>query len=224
MPTVLVIGASRGIGLEFARQYAADGARVVATHRKADDAARLRAIGARPLALDVLDADSVAGLVRQLDGEALDIVIVNAGVYGPRSTQLVAPTATEFDAVMHTNVLAPMQLVALLAPPLVATRGKLAVISSKMGALGSMSNAGGWLYRASKAAVNVVLRAASLELGPQGVVCMAFHPGWVRTDMGGADADLDVKDAVASLRRVIAAANASHNGKFLNYTGEQLAW
>jgi NAD(P)-dependent dehydrogenase (short-subunit alcohol dehydrogenase family) len=224
MPTVLIVGASRGIGLELARQYAADGARVIATHRKPEDAAKLRAIGARPLLLDVLDAGAVAGLGWQLDGETLDIAIVNAGVYGPRTSGLSAPTVDEFDAVMRTNVHAPMQLVALLAPQLAAARGKLAVISSKMGAIGTMSTASGWLYRASKAAVNAILRAASIELGAQGVVCMAFHPGWVRTDMGGPDADLDVGTSVAQLRRVIAAANASHNGKFLNYNGEQLSW
>jgi NAD(P)-dependent dehydrogenase (short-subunit alcohol dehydrogenase family) len=224
MPTVLVIGASRGLGLELARQYAADGARVIATHRKPEDAARLRAIGARPLALDVLDAGALAGLGRQLDGEPLDVAVINAGVYGPRSGGLSAPTLAEFDAVMHTNVHAPMQLLALLGPQLAATRGKLAVISSKMGSVSLMSTASGWLYRASKAALNSALRSASIELGARGVVCMAFHPGWVRTDMGGPDADLDVKEAVSSLRHVIAAANASHNGKFLNYNGEQLSW
>jgi NAD(P)-dependent dehydrogenase (short-subunit alcohol dehydrogenase family) len=87
-----------------------------------------------------------------------------------------------------------------------------------------MSSSAGWLYRASKAAVNAAVKAASLELGTRGVVCVAFHPGWVRTDMGGADADLAVDESVTSLRRVIQAANASHNGKFLNYNGEQIAW
>jgi NAD(P)-dependent dehydrogenase (short-subunit alcohol dehydrogenase family) len=224
MPTVLVIGASRGIGLEFVRQYAADGARVIATHRQPDDGVRLRALGARPLALDVLDTGALAGFGAQLEGEALDLVIVNAGVYGTRSTGLAAPTQAEFDAVMRTNVHAPMQLIELLGPQLAATQGKLAVISSSMGSISRMTHASGWLYRASKAALNSVLRAASIELGAKGVTCMAFHPGWVRTDMGGADADLAVDESVASLRRVIHAANASHNGKFLNYNGEQIAW
>ena len=92
---------------------------------------------------------------------------------------------------------------------------------------GSISLAGsnaGWLYRASKAALNSALRSASLELGPQGVVCMAFHPGWVRTDMGGAGADIDPAASVSGMRRVIGSANDSHNGKFLTYSGEQLSW
>ena len=224
MTTVLVIGASRGIGLEFARQYAADGARVLATCRLPEHAARLQVLGAHALTLDVLDTSALAGLGGQLDGEALDIVIINAGVYGPRTSGLQAPTAAEFDEVMRTNVHAPMQLIALLAPHLAQSRARLAVISSRMGSVGLMTTPSGWLYRASKAALNTALKSASIELGPQGVTCMAFHPGWVRTDMGGPGADLDVAESVTSMRRVLAAANASHNGKFVNYTGEQLAW
>jgi len=224
MPTVLVIGASRGLGFELASQYAADGARVIATHRRPEDAARLRALGARPLALDVLDAAAPAVLGAQIEAEALDLALVSAGVYGPRSGGLTPPPALEFDRVMRTNVLAPMQLIVALAPRLVAARGKLAVLSSRMGSIGQMTGSDGWLYRASKAALNAALRAASFDLGAQGVICMALHPGWVRTDMGGPGADLEVRDAASALRRVIGAANASHNGKFLNYSGEQLPW
>jgi NAD(P)-dependent dehydrogenase (short-subunit alcohol dehydrogenase family) len=125
---------------------------------------------------------------------------------------------------MHTNVLAPMHLLTELAPHLAEGGAKVAVISSRMGSIGLMASTSGWLYRASKAAVNAVLRVTSLELGPRGVVCMAFHPGWVRTDMGGASASIDAVESVTNLRRVIAQANDSHNGKFLNYTGEHLSW
>jgi len=225
VPTVLVIGASRGIGLEFARQYADDGARMIATYRNPDDAGHLRALGARPIELDVTDATGIAALAWHLDGEPLDLAIINAGVAPrPRTEKLVAPTPSDFDHVMHVNVRAPMQLIPILVPSLLAAKGKLVVMSSKMGSASLMTSPGSWLYRVSKAAVNSVLKAASLELGPQGVICMAFHPGWVRTDMGGREADLDPHESVAAMRRVIAAANASHNGKFLNYNGEQLAW
>jgi NAD(P)-dependent dehydrogenase (short-subunit alcohol dehydrogenase family) len=225
MPTVLVIGASRGIGLEFARQYADDGARVIATYRNPDDAGRLRALGAKPIELDVTDSTGIAALAWHLDGEPLDLAIINAGVaIRPRTEHIVAPTPADFDAVMHTNVLAPMQLIPILVPSLLHTRGKLVVMSSKMGSTALMTSSGSWVYRASKAALNSVLKAAALELGPHGVVCMAFHPGWVRTDMGGEGADIDARDSVTDMRRVIAAANESHNGKFLNYNGEQLSW
>ena len=93
-----------------------------------------------------------------------------------------------------------------------------------MGTVSLMTSNSNWLYRTSKAALNAALRAASLEFGPQGVVCMAFHPGWVRTDMGGGGADIDAKTSVEGMRRVLASANDSSNGKFINYTGEHLSW
>jgi NAD(P)-dependent dehydrogenase (short-subunit alcohol dehydrogenase family) len=223
MSTVLVIGASRGIGLEFVRQYAADGARVIGTVRRPDDAVRLRDFGAKPLTFDVLDEAAVAELGVQLHGESLDVVIYNAGVYGPRTSAIAAPGGLDFDAVMHVNVRAPMQIIPQLAP-LLAASGRLVVISSRMGSVSLMSSTSGWLYRASKAAVNAALRSAAIELGARGIVCIAFHPGWVRTDMGGAGADIDAATSVAGMRRVLAGANASQNGKFLNFNGEQLAW
>ncbi|MGE5162152.1 MAG: SDR family oxidoreductase [Betaproteobacteria bacterium] len=222
--TVLVIGASRGIGLEFVRQYSADGARVIGTARSEDGQAAVRRAGGEPLRLDVLDAAAVAALPAQLHGRVIDVAVVNAGVYGPRVSTIAAPGNEEFDLVMRTNVRAPMQLIAALAPALTDARSRIAVVSSRMGSVSLMSSSAGWLYRASKAAVNAAVKAASLELGQRGIVCVAFHPGWVRTDMGGTGADIDVTTSVSGMRRVLAAANASHNGKFLNYGGEQLSW
>jgi NAD(P)-dependent dehydrogenase (short-subunit alcohol dehydrogenase family) len=223
-PAVLVVGASRGIGLEFVRQYLADGARVIATHRDPVLAAPLRARGVEPLLLDVLDGPGIARLGRLLAGDRLAVAIINAGLYGPRTQGLVAPEAEDFDAVMHTNVLAAMRLIPVLAPPLAAARGRLAVLSSRMGSLSLMQSSSGWLYRASKAALNAVLKAASVELGAQGIVGLALHPGWVRTQMGGAGAEINVADSVAGMRRVIATADASSNGGFINYDGTQIAW
>jgi NAD(P)-dependent dehydrogenase (short-subunit alcohol dehydrogenase family) len=224
MPTVLVVGATRGIGFEFARQYAADGARVIGTFRRPQDADGLRALGARPVRLDALDPDSIGALGQQLDGQPIDVALLVAGVYGTDTSDLAPPSREQFDELMRTNVLAPMQLIPLLAQGLEAAQGKLAAISSRMGSIGLTTRADAWLYRASKAALNSVVKSASTQLGPRGVVCMALNPGWVRTDMGGPSAALDVRDSVAALRRVIAAANRSHNGRFLQYTGEQLEW
>ncbi len=224
MATTLIVGASRGIGREMARQYAADGARVIATHRKAEDGEALRAMGAKAVELDVLDPDAIASFGWQLEGEAIDIAVIAAGVYGPKTGGIGPPAREDFDAVMHTNVLAPMLLIPLVAQSLQAARGKLVVLSSRMGSIGTMSSTSAWLYRASKAGLNCVLKAASIELGAREVVCMALHPGWVRTEMGGSGANLDVRDSVTAMRRVIAAANRSHNGRFLNYNGEQLEW
>lgn len=219
-----MVGASRGIGLELVRQYRADGASVTASYRAAAAAATLRDLGARSLALDVLDAGAGDALARHMAGEPLDLAIVNAGVFGPRTAGLTPPQAADFDLVMRTNVLAPMRLIPALAPALAAARGTLAVLSSRMGSIGLAQSASGWLYRASKAALNSVMKSASRELGAQGIVCIALHPGWVRTDMGGAGAELDVADSVAALRRVLAAVDASMNGGFFNHDGERLPW
>jgi NAD(P)-dependent dehydrogenase (short-subunit alcohol dehydrogenase family) len=220
----LIVGASRGIGYELARQYAADGHTVIGTFRASADGERLVALGARGIRADVLAEGWAPALAGALAGQALDLVIINAGIAGPRSTTTVAPDLASFDAVMRTNVLPSMQLIPELADTLAASGGKLVVVSSRMGSIGNASDASSWLYRASKAALNSVLKSASIELGVRGVVCMALHPGWVQTDMGGAAATLGVAQSVSAMRHVIAAANRSHNGRFLNYNGEQLEW
>jgi NAD(P)-dependent dehydrogenase (short-subunit alcohol dehydrogenase family) len=221
-PTVLIVGASRGIGLELATQYLADGARVFATARDDASLAKLRSMGARVLRLDVLDAASVSGLAWQVDGEAFDTVVVSAGVYGPSTTGLQSPTEADFDRVMHTNVLGPMRVIPQLADAL-AEGARLGVISSRMGSMGLRADAGGWLYRASKAAVNSVLKDASIALAGR-AICVALHPGWVRTDMGGEGADLDVSDSVRGLRATLAALTPADNGRFLNHDGQPLEW
>lgn len=219
---VLIVGASRGLGLEFVRQYRADGAAVTGTARDEAGLARLQALGATALRLDLADAAGASALAWPIDGEAFDVVVLNAGVYGPRSSGLQTPTEAEFDAVMHVNVLGAMRVLPQLVDAL-APGARLAVISSRMGSMGLRTSASGWLYRASKAALNSVLKDASLALAGR-AVCVAFHPGWVRTDMGGAGADLEVPVAVADLRRTIAGLTPAHNGSFLNHDGQPLAW
>ncbi len=220
--SVLVIGASRGIGLELVRQYRADGAAVVATARDDAGLARLQALGAKALRLDVANAASASGLAWQIDGEAFDTVVVNAGVYGPEISALTPPTEADFNAVMHTNVLGPMRVLPQIAESL-APGARLGVVSSRMGSMGLRASPSGWLYRASKAAVNSVLKDASLVLAGR-ALCVALHPGWVRTDMGGAGADLDVADSARDLRRILAALTPAQHGQFLNHDGQPLAW
>ena len=219
---ILVVGASRGIGLEFVQQYRAAGAAVVATARGQPGMDRLRALGARALALDVADADSAAALGAQLAGAAFDVVIVAAGVYGPRTQGLQVPTQDEFDAVMHTNLLGAMRVLPQVVDAL-SPGARLAVISSQMGSIGGRSGTYGWLYRASKAALNSVLKDAALTLAGR-AISVALHPGWVRTDMGGAGADLDVVTSVAEMRRTLAGLRAADNGGFFNHDGQPLAW
>lgn len=220
--SVLIIGASRGIGLEFVRQYRAAGDRVVATARSEEGLAVLRALGATALQLDIADTASASGLAWQIDGQQFDLVLINAGVYGPRSEGLQTPTAAEFDQVMHTNVLGPMRVLPQLADAL-APGARIGILSSRMGSIGLRSSSSGWLYRASKAALNSVMKDASLALAGKASLC-SFHPGWVRTDMGGAGADIDVQTSVAGMRTVLLTLKPAHTGSFFNYDGQALAW
>ncbi len=223
---VLVIGASRGIGLEFVAQYRKDGATVTATARDDKGLARLTALGATALKLDVVDAASASGLAWQIEGAGFDVAIINAGVnanpQAERARGLGAPPEDEFDKVMRTNVLGPMRVIPQIAEAM-APGGKLAVLSSRMGSIGSRTAAGSSLYRASKAAVNSVLKDAALTLGSK-LTCISFHPGWVRTDMGGSGADLDVATSVGGMRKVIASLSPKETGSFFNYDGKVIAW
>ena len=222
MATALIIGASRGIGHELVKQYLADGWRVIATARKAEDCAALGALGAEPHQLDVTNVEACAGIGWKLDGEELNVAILNAGVYGPRHDGF--PLQTDFDSVMHTNVLAAMRLLPIVAPMVCAARGKLAVLSSKMGSLSERSSASGSLYRASKAALNSVLIDTALVFGKQGATCVAFHPGWVRTEMGGEGADISVEESAGGIRATLAALPASERAVYRNYDGSEIGW
>lgn len=222
---VLVVGASRGIGFEFARQYRAAGERVIATARDEAGLARLRELGAQAFALDVADPVSVSQLAWRLDGAALDVVVLNAGVYGPGTQGLEPPSVADFDAVMHTNVLGAMQVLPQLAhnEGALAPGARIAVLSSRMGSIGERTGASGWLYRASKAALNSVMRDVSIVLQGR-ALCAAFHPGWVRTDMGGEQATLAPAQSVADLRERIARLTPAEHGGFFDHDGSRIEW
>ncbi|MDX1376125.1 MAG: SDR family oxidoreductase [Burkholderiales bacterium] len=224
MPLALVIGASRGIGLELVRQYRADGWAVVGTARDEKGLERLRALGAEALTLDVNAPQAPQQLERALGTRALDVAILSAGVYGPRTEGLEPPDEETFLHVMRTNVLSAMRIAPRLLSALERGKGRFAMLSSRMGAIGPRRSSFGWLYRASKAARNSVLKDVALQAGRRGICCVALYPGWVRTDMGGKDADIDVETSVAGLRRTLAGVDASQNGLFLAYDGGTIPW
>ena len=216
MANVLVIGASRGIGLEFVRQYAHAGDRVIATARHDEGMRRVEALGAKALRVDVADPASVSGLAWQLDGEKLDVALYVAGVYSTAGAK-EPPTVQDFDRVMRTNVLGAMQAIPQVTPLVEAARGRFVLLSSDMGHIAGAGSSFGWLYRASKAALNMAVRAASHDY--PGAILVAMSPGWVRTDMGGPSAPLSPEQSVSSMRRVIAGLKPADRGTFIDYDG-----
>jgi NAD(P)-dependent dehydrogenase (short-subunit alcohol dehydrogenase family) len=221
MKRVLILGASRGIGRELALQYKDAGWHVIATARQATDVQALQSVVDRAFALDVADPASVSGLAWQLDGEKLDLAIQVAGVIDrPPIGEPV--TRERFDRIMHTNVLGVLQAIPQVAPLLQPGHGVLAVISSIMGSLQLTTSPDAVLYRVSKAAVNMVVRSAQGQYPDLTVV--ALHPGWVRTDMGGAGATLAPEQSAQDLRGVLAKVGKKHRGQFINHDGSTIPW
>ena len=225
MPTVLVTGAGRGLGLEFARQYTADGWRVIATVRDVSKSSELGALGPKVEIhrLDVTDLDAVAALGRELASDRIDVAIANAGVFLGRSMTPGQIDETAWIGTLKVNALAPLALAGAVLAPVERSEGKrLIAISSRLGSIGENNAGGSYAYRASKAALNAAWR--SLALDHRGVVAVVLHPGWVRTDMGGAGAPVERKDSVAGLRRVIARLTPADSGRFFDFQGAEIPW
>ncbi|HEX7683814.1 MAG TPA: SDR family oxidoreductase [Trinickia sp.] len=225
MKTALIVGASRGIGHEFVRQYHEAGWRVIATARDERALSELGRLGAQPISLDVTEPGDIGALEAKLAGERLDVALIVAGVYGP-ATEGVEPFSVEdFDYVMVTNVRGPMMLMPVLLPCVEAAQGVLGVISSRMGSIAEATGTTGWLYRASKAALNSALRTVALQT--RRATCVALSPGWVRTDMGGAHAAIDPQRSVSGMRTVLSAAcvdRETYHGRFVQYDGTPIDW
>jgi NAD(P)-dependent dehydrogenase (short-subunit alcohol dehydrogenase family) len=218
MPSVAIVGASRGLGLEFVQQYLADGWTVHASARQASALEALRNLGAAAYRADVTDEASLAAMAAAIAG-SLDLVIANAGV-GAREPVLDEIDAAAWAQVMQVNALGPL-LVARTLGKKVRQGGTIAALSSVLGSIAD--NSGGiWSYRMSKAALNMGLSCLAIELKPRDVKVLALHPGWVQTDMGGKQAPLQPAESVAGLRRVIAEARDS--GHFVDYSGKPIPW
>lgn len=217
MPTALITGAARGLGLEFVRQYRHDGWEVIATAR--DSGGELGGLGAEILTLDMTDFDAVAAF--KVD-RPLDLLIANAGVYGPDSVTSAGDGAQWLD-VLKVNSVAPALLFQAVRPRLVEAKGKAVAISSQMGSIDD-SSTGSIPYRSSKAALNMAWHVLANENRGQGIAMATLHPGWVQTDMGGANAAIDAKTSVTGLRAVIDGLTIDGSGGFYNYDGRQLAW
>lgn len=215
MALVLIVGASRGIGLGLVQAYVAEGHRVIATVRQAADKPRLQAEGAEVLVVDVANPASVSGLAWQLDGEEIDLALYVAGVWSDLRADS-PPNQAEFDRVMHTNVLGAMQVLPQVAPGVAAAGGVFGLLSSEMSLL-SQAGPDAWLYRVSKAALNMVVAASHTQW--PGATLVALDPGWVQTEMGGAVAPLTVAQSVQGLVRTLASVTPADGGRMLRHDG-----
>jgi NAD(P)-dependent dehydrogenase (short-subunit alcohol dehydrogenase family) len=229
MQAVLITGANRGLGLEFAKQYAADGYRVFATTRDRSSAKDLRALADAQTnvtvhALDASRADSVRALAQELAGQPIDILLSNAGVMGPTAQSF---GSIDFDGMLETfnvNSIAPLRLAEAFVDQVAKSERKLIVaITSGMGSIHE-SGGGSYAYRASKAALNMSYRNLAIDLKERGITAVVINPGWVKTDMGGPGAQLEPSASISAMRSVLAGLRLADSGKFLDYKGGTWAW
>jgi NAD(P)-dependent dehydrogenase (short-subunit alcohol dehydrogenase family) len=229
MSTVLVTGASRGLGLEFCRQYAAEGWEVLACCRNPDTlAGKLADLSSqvRIFPLDVADFSQIDNLAAQLRDTSIDVLINNAGIYRDNSQhgfgQLDYAAWTQS---LVVNTQAPVKMAEAFLPHLKRGDKKLLVsISSQMGSIADNSSGGSLFYRTSKTALNAAMKNLALEFEDQQIGVLTLHPGWVKTDMGGPNALIDARTSITGMRQVIAGFTAARSGGFFKYDGSTLPW
>ena len=218
MALILILGASRGLGRALTEAYLGQGHRVIATVRKAEDIAAVQALGAKVLQIDLANPASVSGLAWQLDGECIDLALYVAGVWDGHSAG-VPPTQQQLDAVMHSNVLGFMQALPQIAPMVQEAGGVIAAFSSEMSLLATADESA-WLYRVSKAALNMAVTSASRQWPDMTLV--ALDPGWTQTEMGGPNAPVTLAQSAAGLMAVLEKVKPEDSGCLLRYDGERI--
>jgi len=226
MPTVLLTGAARGLGLDFTHQYAAKGWKIHACARKPDALKGIKG-DIHPHRLDVTDYKAVKALAKDLSGETIDVLICNAGVGGNREQtgQILGAFDPEImRQIFDINAVAPLIMAEAFVDHVVRSQQKklIALTSS----LASLANNGGgrYAYRASKTALNMEWNCLAKELGSKGVICVVLHPGWVKTDMGGPMAMLTIDQSVPAMVTVIDGLKPADNGRYIAYDGSELPW
>jgi NAD(P)-dependent dehydrogenase (short-subunit alcohol dehydrogenase family) len=231
MPSTLITGANRGLGLEFARQYAADGWQVYATCRDPSSASDLRRLAdgsdykVHILALDVTDLTSIKAAAEEIEGRPIDLLLNNAGVGGPRGRTIGNIDYDAWAKVLDVNTLGPLRVSEAFVDNIARSERKLIVtLTSGMGSIADNTSGGAFAYRSSKAAVNMVMRSLAIDLAPRGITCVVINPGWVRTDMGGPHGTQTPAESVRKLRRLIDNLEPAHSGKFFNHDSREYAW
>lgn len=231
MPSTLITGANRGLGLEFARQYADAGWQVYATCRDPSSATELRGLADASggnleiMPLDVTDLASVKAAAAALKGQPIDLLLNNAGVGGPRRQAIGNIDYDAWAHVLDVNTLGPLRVSEAFVDNVARSDRKLIItLTSGMGSIDDNTSGGAFAYRSSKAAVNMVMRSLAVDLAPRGITCLVLNPGWVQTDMGGPHGNQTPAESIAKLRRLIDGFGPAHSGKFLNHDGREYAW
>ena len=223
--TVLITGANRGLGLEFARQYAEAGWKVIGTARKPAEATDLAELGVRVMQLDVADAESVAKLAATLEDQPIDLLINNAGMANRDGMDFEKMGFDGVERVLAVNTIGPMRVTRALLPNLRAGDGKQIVhISSGLGSIEENTDGGFYGYRESKAALNMFNRSLASNYKDEGFTCVVMSPGWVRTDMGGPEATLSVEESIAGMKKVIDGLTTDDTGSFQSWDGKNRLW
>ena len=226
--TVLIVGASRGLGLGLAGEYARRGSRVIGTVRASNPPTGLHALAAEAVGMvrvemvDINFQEQVLALRQRLAGETIDLLFVNAGISNGSGETVPGTTTEAFTTLMVTNALSPLRVIETLAD-LVPADGVIAAMSSGLGSVANNTRAGWEVYRASKAALNTMLRSFSVRRGG-GRTVLAVTPGWVRTDMGGPSATLDIETSVKGMVNAIAARRGKPGAAFVDYQGNDVPW
>lgn len=227
MPTVLITGANRGLGLEFVRQYADNNWKVIATCRDPESAKDLYDIQGDKeiLPLDVTDFKAIEQTSELLRSEKIDVLLNNAGVYDSDKNGLGKTNFDDWTKMLRINTIAPLKIVESFISQVVSSKRKVIVsISSLLGSLSANDTGGQYAYRSSKSALNSVNKSLSIDLARKGIISIVISPGWARTDMGGPNAAVDPIDSVSGIRRVINNLKPEDSGKFFNYDGSKIDW
>lgn len=231
MATILITGANRGLGLEFTRQYLAEGWTVIAACRNPGTARGLQDLEAKSngalavVEIDVTDGASVKLAASRLQGRAIDVLVNGAGVYGASGQRLGALDYEEWRQVLEVNLLGTARMCeAFLDCVERSDRRLIVTITSGMGSLADNTSGGSVLYRTSKAAVNMLIRTSAIDLKARGITCIVVNPGWVKTDMGGPNAKLSPEESIQAMRRLFAKLGPEDSGKFYNYDGREYPW
>ena len=231
MPSVLITGANRGLGFEFARQYLADGWRVFATCRNTVAADQLQHLAKSSggkltiVEMDVTDSASLRKAAAQINDVAIDVIINSAGVTGVSGQRAGNVDYESWPRVLDVNTMGPLRVLEYFIDHIARSERRLVVtITSGMGSIGDNTSGGSIAYRSSKAAVNMAMRSAAIDLAPRRITCVVVNPGWVKTDMGGPSATLTPQESVTALRRLIETFGPNNSGKFYHVDGSEYPW